>query len=78
MGRRVKAGAVSVLESSERARAIGWAIMAEYLASARGLGATIAEYVEDQKILDSLKEIGVDFAQGYQVSKPCLLDDLIR
>ncbi len=39
---------------------------------------TIAEYVEDQKILDSLKEIGVDFAQGYQVSKPCLLDDLIR
>ncbi|NKB99737.1 MAG: DUF1631 family protein [Pseudomonadales bacterium] len=39
---------------------------------------TIAEYVEDEKILENLKEIGVDFAQGYQVSKPCLLDDLVH
>ena len=37
---------------------------------------TIAEYVEDQPILENLREIGVDFAQGYQISKPCLLDDL--
>ena len=39
---------------------------------------TIAEYVEDEQILASLKEIGVDFAQGYQISKPCLLDDLAK
>lgn len=38
---------------------------------------TIAEYVEDEATLRSLKEIGVDFAQGYQVSKPCLLTDLV-
>ena len=39
---------------------------------------TIAEYVEDAEILSSLKEIGVDFAQGFQISKPCLLDDLVK
>ena len=38
---------------------------------------TIAEYVESDATLVSLKEIGVDFAQGYQVSKPCLLADLV-
>ena len=37
---------------------------------------TIAEYVEDDNILERLKEIGVDFAQGYQVSKPSLLSEL--
>lgn len=37
---------------------------------------TVAEYVEDTQILDSLKEIGVDFAQGYAISKPTLLQDL--
>ncbi|MEE9339193.1 MAG: EAL domain-containing protein [Methylococcaceae bacterium] len=31
---------------------------------------TIAEFVEDQKIVDILKEIGVDYAQGYHYSKP--------
>jgi diguanylate cyclase (GGDEF)-like protein/PAS domain S-box-containing protein len=31
---------------------------------------TIAEYVTDQSILKHLKEIGVDFAQGYWVGKP--------
>ena len=38
---------------------------------------TIAEYVENDDILERLKEIGVDFAQGYQVSKPQLLSELI-
>ncbi len=37
---------------------------------------TVAEYVENTQILDSLKEIGVDFAQGYEISKPRLLSDL--
>ena len=31
---------------------------------------TIAEYVEDQQTVDLLKQIGVDFAQGYFYSKP--------
>ena len=31
---------------------------------------TIAEYVEDSSILEALRDIGVDLAQGYGVSKP--------
>lgn len=31
---------------------------------------TIAEYVTDQIILDELREIGIDFAQGYWLGKP--------
>ncbi len=37
---------------------------------------TVAEYVEDDDILNSVREIGVDFAQGFQISKPCLLQEL--
>ncbi len=35
----------------------------------------VAEYVESIAILDKLREIGVDYAQGYGVSKPILLED---
>ena len=31
---------------------------------------TIAEYVENDEILDVLKEIGVNFAQGFCIAKP--------
>lgn len=37
---------------------------------------TIAEYVEDGQILSNLQEIGVDYAQGFQIDKPKLLADL--
>jgi len=38
---------------------------------ARGLGKTIiAEYVENDGILKMLREIGVDYAQGYAIAKP--------
>jgi len=37
---------------------------------------TIAEYVENDEILGVLKEIGVDYAQGYGVEKPILLNTL--
>ncbi|MEM7078439.1 MAG: DUF1631 family protein [Pseudomonadota bacterium] len=37
---------------------------------------TIAEYVEDIATLKQLEEIGVDFAQGYQISRPVLLTEL--
>jgi EAL domain-containing protein (putative c-di-GMP-specific phosphodiesterase class I) len=39
---------------------------------------TIAEYVADDEILGLVREIGVDFAQGYGISPPLLMDDLVR
>ena len=37
----------------------------------RALGiATVAEWVEDEAVLDELKRIGVDFAQGYHMALP--------
>ncbi|WP_024304137.1 EAL domain-containing protein [Pseudogulbenkiania sp. MAI-1] len=38
---------------------------------------TIAEFVEDQDILDELKKIGVDYAQGYGVARPLPLVEVI-
>ncbi|HET6718276.1 MAG TPA: EAL domain-containing protein, partial [Rhodocyclaceae bacterium] len=37
---------------------------------------TIAEFVENDIILGMLKEIGVDYAQGYGIARPVPLDDL--
>jgi diguanylate cyclase (GGDEF)-like protein/PAS domain S-box-containing protein len=37
---------------------------------------TVAEFVEDKEIYNKLKEIGVDYAQGYYFSKPHPIDDL--
>ncbi len=37
---------------------------------------TIAEFVEDEEILKVLRQIGVDYAQGYGIGRPRLLDDL--
>ncbi|MFW5431353.1 MAG: EAL domain-containing protein [Methylophilaceae bacterium] len=37
---------------------------------------TIAEYVENTEILEMLKDIGVDYAQGYGVSKPIDINEL--
>ena len=39
---------------------------------------TIAEYVEDQSILDCLKDINVDFAQGYFICKPKALSEILQ
>lgn len=38
---------------------------------------TIAEYVENDAIFAKLKEIGIDYAQGYAIEKPMLLQQLI-
>ena len=38
---------------------------------------TIAEYVEDQAILGILSVMGVDYAQGYGVHKPCPLKEIL-
>ena len=38
---------------------------------------TIAEFVENEKIFNLLKELGVDYAQGYGIGKPVPLDGLM-
>jgi diguanylate cyclase (GGDEF)-like protein len=39
---------------------------------------TIAEYVADDDILAKVREIGVDFAQGFGISPPLLMEDLLQ
>ncbi|MCP4340191.1 MAG: EAL domain-containing protein, partial [Desulfobulbaceae bacterium] len=38
---------------------------------------TIAEFVEDREIMDVLREIGVDYGQGYYLGEPKLLDEFL-
>ncbi len=38
--------------------------------------ATIAEWVESESVLDQLRDIGIDFAQGYAISRPRSLDTI--
>ncbi len=38
---------------------------------------TIAEFVEDDEIIARLREIGVDFAQGYGIARPMPIDELL-
>lgn len=38
---------------------------------------TIAEFVENQKIADVLRNVGVDYAQGYGISRPRSIDELM-
>ena len=48
------------------------AIVVEYIIkSAKKLGLkTIAEYVHSQEVMDKVKELGVDFIQGYHIDEP--------
>jgi len=36
---------------------------------------TVAEFVESPQILEALREIGVDYAQGYAIHKPCRIEE---
>ena len=36
---------------------------------------TIAEFVEDKNVLDILRGIGVDYAQGYEIGRPTPIAD---
>ena len=38
---------------------------------------TIAEFVEDDAICQRLKEIGVDYGQGYELGKPVPIDQIL-
>ena len=39
---------------------------------------TVAEFVENAAILQKLREIGVDYAQGYGISRPAPIDEADR
>lgn len=39
---------------------------------------TIAEFVENDAIKARLQQLGVDYAQGYGIARPCPLEDLIQ
>jgi len=39
---------------------------------------TIAEFVENDAILEKLREIGIDYAQGYGIGRPCPLNELLE
>jgi diguanylate cyclase (GGDEF)-like protein len=38
----------------------------------------IAEYVENDQVMQIIREIGVDYGQGYGISKPIPLEDVIK
>jgi EAL domain-containing protein (putative c-di-GMP-specific phosphodiesterase class I) len=38
---------------------------------------TIAEFVENDEILKALRELGVDFAQGYAIAKPAPFEEVV-
>lgn len=55
----------------------------EFVKSINGIGhvmgmKTIAEFVENEDILEKLSEIGVDYAQGYALGKPTPLESIIE
>ena len=55
----------------------------ELVKSINGIGQvmgmkTIGEFVENDEILAKLKEIGVDYAQGYGIGKPVPFDSVIK
>ncbi len=39
---------------------------------------TVAEYVENEQILAVLREIGVDYAQGYGIAHPCPMGECLQ
>lgn len=39
---------------------------------------TIAEFVETDAILDALRRLGVDYAQGFNIARPTKLDEAVR
>ena len=38
---------------------------------------TVAEFVDDPLVLERIRSMGVDFAQGFLLHRPCPIDDLL-
>lgn len=54
-----------------------WTIVKSIADLARYLGKkTVAEHVSNQIVFDTLRDIGVDYVQGYHISEPFWLDEL--
>lgn len=39
---------------------------------------TVAEFAEPPAILDRLRELGIDYAQGYAIARPGPIEELLR
>jgi EAL domain-containing protein (putative c-di-GMP-specific phosphodiesterase class I) len=54
-------------------------VVAAIVSLARGFGQqTIAEGVENERTLELLREMGVDYAQGYAIARPGPVDDVLK
>jgi diguanylate cyclase (GGDEF)-like protein len=57
---------------------VNWALVKSICVVGRALGkTTIAEWVESSSVQARLREIGVDYVQGYAIHKPCPLEELM-
>ncbi|HRH82434.1 MAG TPA: EAL domain-containing protein [Thiobacillaceae bacterium] len=72
---KIDGGFVRAMTESPVARATVQAIHG--VGQAIGI-ATIAEYAENDAILDALREMGIDYAQGYGVGRPVPMADYLR
>ena len=71
---KIDGSLIKDLGKSEKARMVVDSI--RYMADNLSIE-TIAEFVEDEGLLDKSKELGINYAQGYFISKPVTLDELI-
>ncbi len=69
----VKIDGAFVQEIVENAIALEMVEAIKRIASVMGIQ-TIAEFVENDEIFRKLQTLGVDYAQGYAISRPCFLD----
>lgn len=69
----VKIDGAFVQEIVENAIALEMVEAIKRIAAVMGIQ-TIAEFVENDEIFQKLQSLGVDYAQGYAIAKPCFLD----
>ncbi|MBA2749843.1 MAG: EAL domain-containing protein [Tatlockia sp.] len=69
----VKIDGAFIQEITENAIALEMVESIKRIAAVMGIQ-TIAEFVETEEIYQKLQALGVDYAQGYAIAKPCALD----
>ncbi len=69
----VKIDGAFIQEIVENAIALEMVEAIKRIAAVMGIQ-TIAEFVENEEIFQKLQSLGVDYAQGYAIAKPCFLD----